>query len=701
MVPSVAALFRPRSIAVIGATNRKDSLGGRLTSRLFAAGFTGAIYPINPKQAAVHSTHCYKSILDVPGPVDLAVIIVPRAGALATTQECCQKGVKGICLITAGFGEVDAEGRKVQEEIAALCRRHGIRMLGPNCMGLINTHPDYSIDATFSPTPALTGPIAFGSQSGALGVAVLNICQERAIGFSQFISLGNKADVTENDLLEAWENDPEVPVITMYLESFADPDRYLELARRITPQKPIVLVKAGRTEAGARAASSHTGALAAADTGAEALCRQAGILRAGTVEEMLDVAMILSRCPVPAGNRVAILTNAGGPGILCADACSDFGLNVTPLAPETQARLRAILPPEAAVGNPVDMVASASPANKASCLEVILDDPGIDAVITIQVTPPMHATTLDYLKAIQPVLAQAQKPVASVFMAGEEFYSQVRHLPGLPPIFPLPESAAKALAAAIEYGRRRALPAPAFAPSAADDDAIAALIQKQKAAGGGYLGAADTFRVLELAGLPVAPWRVVSTPDEAVAGAEAVGFPVVLKAVDGTIIHKSDIGGVALNIKSPVELRAALDRMDASLCRAGMARGSWSWLVQAFRPGGREVIIGASHDHQYGPLVMFGLGGKYVEVFRDVQFALTPLSRQDAEEMVRSIKGFKLLAGTRGEAGVELEPAVSAIERVAHLVRRHPAIAELDLNPLLLYPEKGKAVAVDGRIRVE
>lgn len=700
MPASVAPLLRPRSIAVIGATNRKESLGGKVILRLFAAGFTGRIFPVNPKQASIRSTKSYASVLDVSDEVDLAIVLVPRDAARAAVEECCRKGVKGVIVITAGFGEVDAAGRKLQEELTTLCRDHGARLLGPNCMGVINNHPDFALDATFTPTPALPGPIGFASQSGALGVAVLNICQERAIGFSQFVSLGNKADITENDYLEAWEDDPEVPVITVYLESFSDAGRFFELSRRVVRKKPIVLVKAGRTEAGARAASSHTGALAAADTGAEALCRQSGVIRAATVEDMLDVAMLLSRCPLPRGRRVAVLTNAGGPAILAADALSGLGLAVPPLQETTQAKLRGILPREAAVANPVDMIASAGPPQFAQCLQLLLDDPGVDAAISITVTPPLFSGPLDTLKAMLPVFKGAAKPALAVFMAGGEFYSRLSELPDLPPIYRLPEDAARALAAAVHYSERRTAPADEFPTHPINDEAIDRILAPRRAVGGGYLTPEDTFQVLSLAGVPVAPWRVARTREEALAGARACGFPVVVKAAGAAIVHKTESGAVVLDVRGPEPLGAALDRMTESLLRAGHAPGSWSWLIQAFRPGGREVIVGASRDPHYGPLVMFGLGGKYVEVFGDVRFSMTPVSRRDAEEMVRTIHGLSLLTGTRGESGVDLGPAVETIERIARLAQQHPEINELDINPLLLFPAAGDAVAVDARIRV-
>ena len=701
MAPSLDPLLRPRTIAVIGATSRKESLGGKITARLFDAGFTGRVYLVNPKQESVRSTRCYKSVLEVPEKIDLALIIVPLAGVLQAVEDCLKHGVKAVCIITAGFGEIGAEGRALQEKIAALCRAGGARLLGPNCMGAVNNSPAVALDSTFSPSPTLSGPLGFASQSGSLGCAVINLCEERGIGFSQFVSIGNKVDVCENDLLEAWENDDEVPVITLYLESFADADQFLEIARRITPKKPIVLVKAGKTAAGAKAASSHTGALSAGDTGAEALCRQAGIIRADSIGEMLDAALILSRCPLPEGRRVAVLTNAGGPGILAADALAENGLELPALAEETKARLRAILRPDASLANPVDMVASAGPQQFRQCLEILLDDPNIDTVMTITVTPPLFCGVYETILEMLPAFRAAKKTAIAVAMAAEEFYGRARTIEGLPPVFHQPEDAAKALARVVAYAERRRLPQRTVRTIAQDDAAIAKLLAKQSARGGGYLPADDTFRVLEAAGLRVAPWALVDTPQDAVREARRIGYPVVLKANGEAIVHKSDIGGVALNIKDDAALEQAIATMRAKLAAAGHAPDTWNLFLQAFRPGGREVIIGSSRDDSYGPLVMFGLGGTFVEVLKDVKFGLTPMAREDAEEMVRSIRAIKILTGARGQAGVDLDPAIEAIEIVARLVREHSSIVELDVNPLLLYPEKGKAIAVDARIRVK
>jgi acyl-CoA synthetase (NDP forming) len=698
MTNALDALLRPRSVALIGASNRPRSLGGMITERFLAAGFTGRFYPVNPKQAEVHSHPAFASIQEVPGEVDLAIIVVPRDGVLPALEQCRQKNVGAVSVITAGFREAGEEGLRLEEQL--LEALGPMRMIGPNCMGQMNTDPAVRLDGTFSPVPALPGPIAFASQSGALGVVVLNICHERSIGFSQFVSLGNKADVTENDLIAAWEDDPAAPVVALYLESFSDAMALRPLAERASRKKPIVLVKAGRTSAGARAASSHTGALAGADAAYGALCEQTGMIRAESVEQLLDVAMLLSRAPLPAGRRVAVQTNAGGPAILATDAIIGQGLEMASLAETTQAALREQLPAEAAVGNPVDMIASAGPDEYAACLQRILADPAVDAVVTITVQPPLYAAT-DILDALRPVIASADKPVLTVFLAGPELMDHVRSLPEPPPVFRSVEGAAAALSHAATYATWRDRQETATAARPMDHGAIAAELARSREREDGYLPADATFRTLELAGLPVVPWRLVDAVEELPRAGEEVGYPVVLKAEASGLVHKSDVGGVAVDLRDAAALTAAGERMVRRLDDADVPAGSRRWLVQAFRPGGREVIVGGHRDPSCGPMVMFGLGGRYVEVFGDVRFALAPLRGGDAERLVRGIRGYRLLEGVRGEAPVADGIAESALRQVGELLAGHPEIAELDVNPLMLAPSAGDCGIVDARIRVE
>lgn len=689
------AVFAPRSIAVVGASRRRDSIGFALLHNLVVNEFNGALYPVNPGARAIHSLKCYPSVSAIPDEIDLAVVMVPRQQVQAVVEECIAKGVKGLVVITAGFSEIGGEGVERERRLRAAVRAAGVRMIGPNCMGVINTEPELSLNATFAPVPARPGSIGFVSQSGALGVAILNVAQALGIGLTQFVSMGNKADVSGNDLIEHWEDDPHTRVIAMYLESFGNPRRFTEIAKRVTRKKPILIVKSGRTAEGAKAASSHTGALAGTDVTVSAFLEQCGVLRANTIEELFDVALALDRCPLPAGNRVGIVTNAGGPAIMATDACVNLGLRMAELSGETRAGLRSFLPAEASVANPVDMIASAGPASYERTLDAVLRDPGVDMVIAINVTPLM-ASPSDVMEVIDRVAKTHPKPVLAVMMATEEFYASVRTSPTLPPVYRFPESAARALFLLSRYAAWVRQPAEApVPPFPTDDAAVAALLDRTPE---GYLEPADVFRVLELYGIPLAAWRVAAGREAAVQAAGEIGYPVVVKAIAPGLVHKSEAGAVRVDLRDEEDLRAALAAMEGSVAAAG--HSVEGFLVQEMARGGHEVILGITTDPRFGPLLMFGLGGKYVEVFQDVRFAVTPLGRGEAEEMVRGIRGFKLLEGVRGEPGADLDLLAEVLLRLGQLAQRHPRVAELDVNPFLAGPDRSSAKAVDARIRV-
>jgi acetate---CoA ligase (ADP-forming) len=688
-------IFSPRSIAVIGASRRRDSIGFALLHNLIANQFSGAIYPVNPHAQAIHSLKCYPNVAAIPDPVDLAVILVPRDKVLPAVEECIARGARGLVVITAGFSETGEEGAERERVLRGRVRAAGVRMIGPNCMGVINTDAEVSLNATFAPTPARPGSIGFVSQSGALGVAILNVAQDLGIGLTQFVSMGNKADVSGNDLLVHWEDDPATRVIAMYLESFGNPRRFTEIAKRVTRKKPILVVKSGRTAEGARAASSHTGAIAGTDVTVSAFLDQCGVLRANTIEELFDVARALDRCPLPQGSRVGIVTNAGGPAIMATDACVNLGLQMTELSEETRAGLRAFLPPEASVVNPVDMIASATADSYARTLAAVLDDPGVDMALVINVTP-LLSNPFDILEAVGRVARDRTKPVLAVMMATDEFYERVKEAPDLPPVYRFPESAARAMFQLARYGAWVRRPDEPAAPDfAVDDAAVTALLD---GAPEGYLDPADAFRVLDLYGIPLARWQQVESREEALAAAREIGYPVVLKAVAPDLVHKSDVGAVQVDLRSEDELAAALDRMAAAVEEGGHRVAGW--LVQEMARGGHEVIFGITTDARFGPLLMFGLGGKYVEVFQDVRFGVLPLEASEAREMVRGIRGFPLLAGVRGEAGADLDLLAEVLLRLAQLARRHPRIQELDINPFLAAADRGKARALDARIRL-
>lgn len=707
MLTGLDAVFRPRSVAVIGASRRRGTLSGEIFHNLLSRGFTGAVYPINPTAKVVQSVRAYARLQDVPDPVDLAVVVVPATQVPAAIDDCIEKRVGAVLVITAGFAEVSAEGRAVQDELVRKLRAAGIRMVGPNCLGIINTDPEIMLNATFAPTWPPTGAVAFSSQSGALGQAILDYARELRVGVRQFVSIGNKADISGNDLLEYWEHDPQTRVILLYLESFGNPRRFMQIASRVARHKPIAVVKSGRTEAGARAASSHTGSLAGLDVAVDALLGQAGVLRVDTIEELFDLAMLLANQPVPAGNRVAILTNAGGPGIMATDACESRGLRVAPLQPATEAALRAFLPREASVRNPVDMIASASAESYEQALRLLLADPGIDAAIVLFV-PPIVTGAFDVATAIRRAGAdrdddQQKKPILSCFLGTHgipEGLSTLRD--GHFPSYPFPEAAAIALSRALSYGRWLQRE-PGRIPELAGIDrarAAAALSRAAKAGEGCWLAPDAVREVLQAYGLRVPAAEVVTSADEAAEAAARIGFPVVLKLVSATITHKSDVGGVVLDLADAAAVRAAYATMRSRLRELGLEAEMQGALVQPMLPRGVETFVGVTTDPSFGPLVGFGIGGVQIEVWRDVVFRVAPVTDADAREMLEQIRGVKLLQSFRGAPPRDLEALQDAILRVSQLVTDFPEVRELDVNPLLALAVGSGAVVVDARIRI-
>jgi acetyltransferase len=691
-------LFRARSVAVVGASRRPNTIGYQIVDNLLRHGYTGVVYPVNPTAAAIHSVAAYPSVKDIPGPVDMAVIVVPKDRVPGVVEECGQKGVKGLVVISAGFKEVGGEGPAREAELMEIVTRHGMRMIGPNCMGILNTEPEFRLNATFAPSFPPAGVTAFLSQSGAMGVTILDYAAEYGIGIHHFASVGNKADVNGNDLLEHWEHDPGCKLVLMYLENFGEPRRFTQLARRITRSKPIVVVKSGRTKSGARAAASHTGALAGIDVAIDALLAQCGVLRAGSVEELFDIAMAMEEQPIPTGNRVAIVTNAGGPGIIIADACESRGLEVAELTPETQAKLREIFPAEASVRNPVDMIGSATPESYKVALATVLDDPLVDAAIASFV-PPLGVQQLDVARAIVQVHKERQpsgKPLLAVLMG--------RH--GLPegraelnaagvPAYIFPESAAGALGSMWRY--RQWLETPVSEPTRfqVDEARARAILAGAQADGRERLKEHEALDLLDAYGIPVVQHRMAHTHAEAHAAAAECGYPVVLKAVAAGVIHKTDVGAVRVDIRTPGELDAAFGDMVRRLGEADLDLEGI--LVEKFVSGGRETIIGVTTDPSVGPILMFGLGGIYVEALKDVAFRLAPVNEHDARDMLDSIRGARLLKEYRGGA-VDREALVEAIQRVSQLVGDHPEIAEMDINPFLAFGDGG--LAVDARFSI-
>ncbi len=692
-------IFRPRSIAVIGVSRRKNSIGREMLHNVIEYEFNGTVFPVNPKAEVIHSMKVYDSIRHVPDDVDLAVITVPKEHVAEALADCGRKGVRGVVVITAGFREVGEEGRQREERLLAICREYGMRMVGPNCMGVVNTHPDVSMNATFAPTPPLRGSVAFLSQSGAMGVAILEHARELNLGCSMFISVGNKADVDTLDLLEYWEDDPDTGVILMYLESFGEPRRFTALARRIVRKKPIVCVKSGRTLAGARAAVSHTGALAGLDVAADALFEQTGILRVDSVASLFDVALALSTQPLPKGDRVAILTDAGGPAIMATDAVVSSGMRMAELSAETKAALRSVLNDEASVENPVDMLGNCTEENYREALPLLLRDPGVDAVVTLYVPPVIH----DPLKVARAIFEGAngsEKPVLCCFMARDEVLDGVKDIAHRIPVYDFPEPAVNALALMLEYSRYRQRETGDLPAIAVDRDRAAAIVARAQAEQREYLTTMEGFEVLDAYGIPTARWRVCPDADAAADFAEECGYPVVVKLMSPSISHKSDYGGVVVDLRSAAEVRLAVNRMRERIASADREILVDGFLVQAMVRGGKETILGVSTDPVFGPLVMFGMGGIYVEVLKDVAFRLAPITDVEAKEMMRSIRAWPLLTGVRGEPAVHLESVEDALLRVSRLVTDFTQITEFDINPFIAHKDRAKCLAVDVRFRI-
>jgi len=692
------AILKPKSIAVVGASRQKDTIAYQILDNLVTWGFNGSVYPVNPNAQQIHSIKCWPSVSAIPEPVDLAVIVVPKQIALAAVDECGKKGVKGLVVITAGFAEVGGAGVEREQQLLAIVRRHGMRMVGPNCMGVLNSDPAVSMLATFAPRMPRHGPVAIVSQSGALGQSILDYGEELGIGIYQFVSVGNKTDISGNDLLEYWADDPSCRAILMYLESFGNPRRFAELARSITRKKPIFVVKAGRTAAGARAATSHTAALAGTDLAADVLMAQCGVVRAQTVEELFDYAMAFPRLPMPKGNRVAIISNAGGPAIILADACESSGLAIPELAPDTQAAIRKRVAEEAAVRNPVDLIASARADAYREVIRIVQQDPGVDAIIASFI-PPLGIQARDVARAIREAhQARPDLPLIAVMLGKKGVPDAMEELveAGIP-AYVFPESAARALAALNRYRLWLERPAGTVQHFPVDRAAADRIIAGARADGREKLLEGESLALLGAYGIPTAPWQVVRTVDEAVAATKRMASPVVLKTVSRTIVHKSDVGGVVVGLEGEQAVREGWKRMHTRVKeRSGVEPEAV--LVQAMCAGGRETIVGMTRDPKAGPLVMFGLGGIFVEVLKDVVFRVHPVNDVDAREMVRGIRGYKLLEGVRGETSVDLVALEEMVQRVSQLVGEQEAIAEMDINPLVAFPDR--VVAVDARFRL-
>ena len=692
-VASIAAILQPRSIAVVGAGRHPGNVGHEVLRSLLVGDFSGTVYPVNPSARAVCGVPAFPALLSIPEPIDLAVVAVPASAVPGVIDEAASIGVRAVTIITAGFGETGRSGAAVENELLSVARRHGMRIVGPNCLGVVNTDPEIRMSATFVSLDPLPGRLALVSQSGAVGIVLGEQTRAAGLGLSAFVSIGNKLDVSPNDLLCFFEHDDRTSVIALYLESLGNPRKFARIARRVGATKPIVALKAGRTSAGARGARSHTAAAATPEVTVAALLQSAGVIKVDRLEELLDVSAILLAAPLPAGRRVALVGNSGGPLILAADACEGGELTVPELPEATQRALSEVLVPAAAAANPVDLTADGTAAMLGKALEIVLRDDAIDAVIVVVIETPAISAAASR-ETVAQAARDAGKPVVVCSVEPDPLLdtgaADVAEVPS-------PERVAAALGHVCRYAEWRQRPLfPATEPEDLSDlPAISEIVASTLATSptGGWLELDQGARLLAACGVPVLPTRGATTAEDAAAVAEAVGFPVVLKARSGDIVHKTDVGGVALNLGNAEAVRAAYETMES---RLGPQMGGA--VIQPMAPWGVEAIVGLASDPDFGPVVMVGLGGVMTDLLRDRAFAVPPLGPGAADAMVASLRAAPLLDGYRGSPKVDRQALVTMLERIAHVAEEVPELTELDLNPILVSP--AGALVVDCKARL-
>jgi len=704
MSEDISSILSPRSIAVVGATDRPGSVGLAVFDNLLTARFQGIIYPVNPRTKSVCGVRTYPSLADIPDDVDMAVIIVPAAVVSDTADQAAEQGVKGLVVITAGFKETGGKGVELENGLKEKVWKHGIRMIGPNCLGVMNTNPGVKLNASFANKNPRHGGIGFISQSGALCTSVLDYAEGRNIGFSKFISFGNKADVNEVDLLEYLRDDDDTHVILMYLEDISDGHRFIQVCREITwdAHKPILAVKSGRSVEGARAAASHTGSLAGSDLAYDAIFTQSGIMRVESINELFNYAIAFARQPVPRGNRIAIVTNAGGPGIMTTDAAVRYGLKLASFSEGTLGNLRESLPPTAAIQNPVDVIGDADHERYESALGAILEDDGVDAAIVI-LTPTAMTDVLETAEMVVRVTEGVDKPILCSFMGIVDVSEGVRFLEnhGIPN-YAFPEAAVRSMAAMQRFGNQLSLPRREVRRVAADKDAaVQIIVRRLEGKKRHFMPEHEANEILQVYGFPVLRGRLVRDVSEIDSAIEEVGVPVAMKIASPDIVHKFDAGGVRLKIKSVEEARTTYEQIIANAKAFKSDAHIQGVIVERMARGGVEVILGASRDPLFGPMCMFGLGGTFVEAIKDVTFRIAPMWEISAETMIETIRAYKVLSGIRGNPPSDIAAIKDCILRLSQLVSDHPEIQELDINPLIVYPEGEGCVVADSRILLE
>jgi acetyl coenzyme A synthetase (ADP forming)-like protein len=700
---SLRAIYSPKTIAVVGAGRDPASVGGALFRNLLRWGFTGTIYPVNLAAVSIAGVRAYASITELPEAPELVFIAIPASGVVEVARQCAAAGVQALCVLSAGFAETGKSDD--QAELVNVCRAAGMRLVGPNCMGLVNTSRDVRMLGTFAPAEPPAGNVAMSSQSGALGLALMTQSGALGLGVSSFISVGNKADVSGNDLLQYWEDDEATDVILLYLESFGNPRRFARIARRVSRAKPIVAVKSGRTAAGARAASSHTAALASSDKAADALFAQTGIIRVDTLADFFFVTRLLASQPIPKGNRLCILTNGGGPGIIAADAAIAAGLEVHTLSEEIQAKLRAVLPSAASVSNPIDVIANSGMQEYRACLEILCNDPDFDALLVIFI-PPLATSTRDVAQALSDILASRPNlefPVAAVFFDPHSSVISVpvseqmgdAHERRSVPVYTFPENAVVALGAAVRYGMWRAAPVGSIVEIPIDRPEAQRVLAANPSSG--WLSQPEVAALLGAVGIEILTAKTVSSAEEAAAAVREIGQPVAMKVLEPAVLHKSDVGGVILNV-IPSEAANDYNRLAAQLAAHEITLAIAT--VMPMAKAGVEVLAGITHDPVFGPLVAFGSGGFLVELLDDVVFRVLPLTDRDASEMIRSTRAYRLLKGYRGSPPADISAVEKLLLQLGTLAEAVPQIAEVDLNPVIVHPAGEGITLIDARVRL-
>jgi acetyltransferase len=701
MVKDIEPVISPRSIAVVGATSRPGSVGLAVFRNILNAGFQGVLYPVNPRAKFVQSVKAYPRLADIPDDVDLAVIIVPAEIVSTIMEEAGQKHVKGAIVITAGFKEVGGHGIELEGNLKEVVKRYGMRLVGPNCLGVINNNEEVRMNASFATKMPKGGKIAFISQSGALCTAVLDYAEGRNIGFSKFISFGNKADVNEIDLLRYLKEDPDTGVILMYLEDISNGREFLETARAITweARKPMLAIKSGRSQEGARAAASHTGSLAGSDTAYDAIFHQSGIQRVEGISELFHYALAFAKQPVPKGRRIAIVTNAGGPGIMATDAAIRHDLEIAPLSDETKKKLKEALPPTASIQNPVDVIGDATHERYETAIRHVLMDKNVDGAIVI-LSPQAMTNPLETAEIVPRVAESIDKPVLSSFMGIVDVSEGVQYLErhGIPN-YAFPEAAVRAMASMVRYGDLLRLDKRQVRRVAADRETASLIIKRKLADRDSYfMSEREANEILQHYGFPVLKGILIQDLSQVAEAIDEIGTPVAMKISSPDIVHKFDAGGVRLKIKTVEEAQKAFENIIENAKNFNPSARIDGVLVERMARGGVEVILGATRDPAFGPICMFGLGGTFVEAIKDVTFRLAPMWEISAEFMIRTIKAYHVLKGVRGAPPSDIDAIKDCILRLSQMVSDHPEIAELDVNPLIVYPEGEGCVVADSRI---